>query len=283
MATADAEFEQSTDTVRSADGTTIAYLTVGAGPAVIVVPGALSVARGYARFAAALSGRGFTLHTIERRGRGESGPQGPEYRITEDCADIRAVRDKTGAGLIVGHSYGGLVALEAARDNPDIRKLALYEPGVSIAGSVPSEWMPAYAKYLEQGKPFDAFVEFVRAMGPENVRRIPRWMFRRMMPMFMKAPERDLVVGQLAENLREHREVVRLNDTYPNYAAVTAEVLLMDGDKDRRPHTDADHDQLAKTLPHCERRTLTGLDHFGIDKQAPELVARFIGEFFSRS
>ncbi|MRH88430.1 alpha/beta fold hydrolase [Nocardia sp. SYP-A9097] len=282
MATADAEFEHSADSVLSADGTRIAYLTVGQGPPVLVVPGALSVASGFARFAAAL-GKDFTVHTMERRGRGASGPQGSEYRITEDCADIRALQRKTGAALIVGHSYGGLIALEAARTNPDIRKLALYEPGVSIAGSVPSDWMRPYEKYLDQGKPFDAFIEFVRAMGPEGMQKVPRWMFRRMMPMFMDAPERDMVVSQLAENLREHREIIRLDDTYPNYAGITAQVLLMDGDKDRQHRTDPDHTQLAKTLPHCERHTVPGLDHFGIDKQAPELVAGIIGEFFSRS
>ncbi|MEV6067069.1 alpha/beta hydrolase [Nocardia sp. NPDC052001] len=279
---ADTGFEQFADTVLSADGTRIAYLTVGHGPPVIVLPGVLSVASGFARFAAAL-GAGFTVHTLERRGRGDSGPQGPDYRISLECEDIRALQDKTGAGLIVGHSYGGLIALEAARDNPDIRKLALYEPGVSIAGSVPSDWMPAYERYLDQGKPFDAFVEFVRAMGPENMRKVPRWMFRRMMPLFMNAPEKDMVVSQLAENLREHREIIRLNDTYRAYAGITAEVLLMDGDKDPQRRTDPDHTRLAETLPHCERRTVPGLDHFGIDKQAPELVAGIIGEFFSRS
>ncbi|QLY27791.1 alpha/beta hydrolase [Nocardia huaxiensis] len=274
----DAEFLG--DTVISADGTRIAYATAGSGPGVIVVPGVLSVASGFARFAQAL-GQGFTVHLMERRGRGQSGPQGTGYSIAKDCEDLRALQDKTGAAMIVGHSYGGLIALESARGNPGITRLALYEPGVSIAGSVPSGWMPAYEKYLEQGKPFDAFVEFVRDMGPENMRKVPRWMFRRMMPLFMKAPEKEMVVGQLAENLREHREIVRLTDTYPNYREVTAAVLLMAGDKDVQQRTAPDHRRLAEVIPVCELRTVPGLDHFGIDKGAPERVAGIVGEFFS--
>lgn len=282
MGSPEPDIDQVTETVTSSDGTRISYLSVGQGPSVLVVPGVLSVASGFARFAGALS-TGFTVHTIERRGRGASGPQGADYSIAQDCADIQAVQDKTGADLLVGHSYGGLIALEFARGNSSIRKLALYEPGVSIAGDVPSGWMPAYEKFLAQNKPFDAFVEFVREMGPDSMRRIPRWMFRRMMPMFMKAPEMQIVVGQLAENLREQREIVRLNDTYRNYAEVTAETLLMDGDKDRHERTDPDHALLAATLPHCERHTVPGADHFGIDKSAPERVAGIVGEFFSRS
>ncbi|WP_051178483.1 alpha/beta fold hydrolase [Nocardia concava] len=276
----ESEPDQVADYVVSEDGTRIAYLSVGSGPGVVVVPGALSVASGYGRFARAL-GTGFTVHTMERRGRGESGPQRVGHGVEADCADLRAVQDKTGAGLVVGHSYGGFVALEAARADSGIRKVAVYEPGLSVDGSMPTEWMEPYEKYLAQGKPFDAFVEFARSMSPDHVRRIPRWMFRRMMPVIMKAPERDTVFGQLAQNLVEHRQYVRFDSTYRHYAEITAEVLLLDGDKDRRGWTDGDQDFLASVIPHHQRAILPGLDHFGIDKGDPEGVAAVVGEFFS--
>ena len=41
--------------VRSRDGTRIGYLSVGTGPAVLVIPGVLSMAADYAAFARALS------------------------------------------------------------------------------------------------------------------------------------------------------------------------------------------------------------------------------------
>jgi pimeloyl-ACP methyl ester carboxylesterase len=80
-----------TSTVHSKDGTTIGYLTVGSGPSVIVIPGALSMANGYITFAHSLAEH-FTVHTIERRGRGESGPQGNDYSIIKEREDVLALQ-----------------------------------------------------------------------------------------------------------------------------------------------------------------------------------------------
>ncbi len=74
-----------THTVCSKDGTTISYLSIGSGPSVLVIPGVLSVAADYAAFARSLAEH-FTVHTIERRGRGESGPQG---MITASSKSVR--------------------------------------------------------------------------------------------------------------------------------------------------------------------------------------------------
>src|ERR1044071_8055148 len=66
--------------VNSADGTPISYRTTGTGPGLIIVPGALALATDFDRLAAALAAR-FTVHTIERRGRGASGPQGDDLQL----------------------------------------------------------------------------------------------------------------------------------------------------------------------------------------------------------
>ncbi|WP_024805244.1 alpha/beta fold hydrolase [Nocardia sp. BMG51109] len=267
-------------TVVSADGTTIAYLTVGRGPALVVVPGALSVAAGYLDFARAL-GEQFTAHVVERRGRGRSGPQGPEYRIDKEREDLLAVCDKTGARLLVGHSYGGLVVLETARGCPDIRKAAVYEPGLSIDRSVPTGWMSAYERNLVRDRPFDAFVEFARAMGPESARRAPRWLMRRMMPLALRGPQRSIVLGQLTETLREHREIARLDNTYPAYREIAAEVLILQGGRDHTTQADIDRATLEYTIPHCTGHLFPDLDHFGIDKGDPGRVAGIVGTFFA--
>ena len=100
----------STRTVTSADGTVISYLTTGSGPPVIVIPGTLETAADFALFADLL-GQRHTVHTIERRGRGLSGPQGDEYGMIKECEDIAAVQKlATGSTLMFGHSYGGLIA-----------------------------------------------------------------------------------------------------------------------------------------------------------------------------
>jgi pimeloyl-ACP methyl ester carboxylesterase len=131
----DGSLPMRTEVVVSADGTTIAYRTVGKGPAVLVVPGALAVAADFDAFARELAHR-FSVHTIERRGRGESGPQGDDYSIERECEDLAGLQAATAATFLFGHSFGGFIALEAARANKAFAKVAVYEPGVSIDDSI---------------------------------------------------------------------------------------------------------------------------------------------------
>src|SRR5258708_10249406 len=96
-----------THTVLSQDGAKISYLTMGSGPSVLVIPGALSMAADYATFASALAEH-FTVHIIERRGRGMSSPQGDDYSMLKEHEDVLALLQKTGASLLVDPTYCGL-------------------------------------------------------------------------------------------------------------------------------------------------------------------------------
>jgi predicted alpha/beta hydrolase len=73
--------------LRSLDGTAIAYDSFGAGKGVIVIGGALRTGRDYVPFARALA-RSFAVHVIERRGRGSSCPQGPDYSIAKVASSL---------------------------------------------------------------------------------------------------------------------------------------------------------------------------------------------------
>jgi pimeloyl-ACP methyl ester carboxylesterase len=88
----------------------------------------------------------------------------------------RAKKSSGGAALLVGHSYGGLVALEVARGNKAFGKIAVYEPGVSMDGSMPTAWMPGYEEKLAAKRNVDALVEFTLADAPPRIQRIPRWL-----------------------------------------------------------------------------------------------------------
>ncbi len=139
--------------------------------------------------------------TVLRR---ESSPQGDDYSIAKEREDVLALSAETGASFLVGHSFGGLVALEAARLNQTLTKIAVYEPGVSIDGSIPTGWMPGYEKKLAEKKNVDAFVEFVRGMNPESVGKTPPWLMKRLLPLFMGSRELKLKLSLLQESLREH-------------------------------------------------------------------------------
>jgi pimeloyl-ACP methyl ester carboxylesterase len=268
--------------VSSKDGTKIGYLSTGHGPSVLVIPGVLSMAADYAAFARALAEH-FTVHTIERRGRGESGPQGDGYSILKECDDVRAVRAETGASLVVGHSYGGLVALEVARNNRDFTKIALYEPGVSINGSMPTSWMPGYEKKLAEGRPVDALVEFTLADAPPRIRRIPAWLMKLLVLLLVRVSrEYRQMLGLLSQNLREWREIASLDDTYLNYREVFAGVLLMYGGRSDSEAVDLVVEHLPAVLPHSETLAFPRLDHFGIERTAPRDVAQAVSDYFRK-
>jgi pimeloyl-ACP methyl ester carboxylesterase len=268
-----------THAMLSQDGAKISYLTMGSGPSVLVIPGALSMASDYADFASALAEH-FTVHIIERRGRGKSSPQGDDYSMIKEREDVFALQQKTGASLLVGHSFGGLVALEVARNNPSLTKLAVYEPGVSIDGSIPMDWMPGYEKKLAEKKYLDAFVEFSLGVGPERARNTPPWLMKLLLPLFLSSHERKLMLGLLPENLREHHEVARLDSSYENYREIAADVLLMYGGKSNTAWVDLSMERLAVVLPRSETKEFPKLDHFGIDKKAPREVAQAVSAYF---
>ena len=71
------------------------------------------------------------VYAIDRRGRGESGDVAA-YTIEREYEDVAAVAETIGNGLspgvdVLGHSYGGRVALGAALLTPVIRRIVAYE------------------------------------------------------------------------------------------------------------------------------------------------------------
>jgi pimeloyl-ACP methyl ester carboxylesterase len=265
-------------TVHSADGTTISYHTTGTGPDVLVVPGALNDAADYTALADALATH-FTVHTIQRRGRVGSGPQGHEYGIAAECADLAAVRAATGARYVFGHSYGGLVALEAARRDPGIAKLALYEPGVSVQGLISMDWIPQYRRFLAQGRPFDAFAAFAIGTGPAAARRNPRWLMAAILRLVFRGERRAKIFQLLDANLREHEEIGKLDDSYPNYREVSADVLLMAGGRSNLPQVAPAFERLTEVLPSTRVHTFPKLDHVGPHEKGPAEVAETVTAF----
>jgi pimeloyl-ACP methyl ester carboxylesterase len=118
-----------TGSVVSKDGTRIGYLRVGQGPAVVRLHGGNESARSHTRLALALADT-FTVYLPDRRGRGLSGPHRPDHGIRTEVEDLQAVLTESGAHKVFGVSVGALIALEAARIQPAIRKLAVYEPAL---------------------------------------------------------------------------------------------------------------------------------------------------------
>jgi pimeloyl-ACP methyl ester carboxylesterase len=238
------------------------------------------MAADYSAFASALAAH-FTVYVMERRGRGGSGPQGTDYSIAKECEDVLALQAETGARFLVGHSYGGLVALEVARNQSAFLKVAVYEPGVSISGSMPTDWMPRYEKNLAKNRRLDAFVEFTRADAPPRIRRIPRPVLKLIaLALVSVSKQYRQMLNLLETNLREWQEIGRLDSTYENYREISGGVLLMYGGKSDSLAVNLVAERLPAVVPHLQTKEFAKLDHFGIERTAPEEVAGAVSDFF---
>jgi pimeloyl-ACP methyl ester carboxylesterase len=107
-----------------------------------------------------------------------AGPQGPG--LAEDTASVRAVLTATDEPtVVVGHSYGGIVAAEAAAGVESVRHLVfvssyLAEPGESLS-TFGSDTPPPFLDFDPEGGTFGArpelFAEtFVQDCPPDIVR-----------------------------------------------------------------------------------------------------------------
>lgn len=118
------------NTVRSADGTRIAFDWFGEGSPVVVVGGALSDRSAAVSLAHTL-GEHFTVCTYDRRGRGDSGDSDRTLPnvVEHEIEDLAAVCEEAGGPpFVFGHSSGACLTLEAAASGVPMAKLAVYEP-----------------------------------------------------------------------------------------------------------------------------------------------------------
>jgi len=123
-------------TVRSADGTEIAFDQTGQGPPVILVVGAFNDRSTGAPLANALEAQ-MTVLNYDRRGRGASGDTQP-YAVEREVEDLDAlIREAGGAAGVFGYSSGANLALEAAAHGLNITKLALYDAPFVVGDDLP--------------------------------------------------------------------------------------------------------------------------------------------------
>jgi pimeloyl-ACP methyl ester carboxylesterase len=123
--------------VASRDGTPIAVFSSGTGPPLVAVHGATADQTTF-RVVGPLLATTFTVHAVDRRGRGSSGDTEP-YAIKREFEDVAAVADALAAATgtavaVVGHSYGGRCALGAALLTEAIGRIVSYEGAPTPAG-----------------------------------------------------------------------------------------------------------------------------------------------------
>lgn len=114
-------------TVKSKDGTPIAFWKSGSGPALLLVHGAVADHSTTWRAVVPLLEKKFTVYAMDRRGRGGSG-DGPDYSLQREVEDVVAVAESIeGPVHVLGHSFGAIVTFAAAPAITNLDHLILYE------------------------------------------------------------------------------------------------------------------------------------------------------------
>ncbi|HEX4444374.1 MAG TPA: alpha/beta hydrolase [Galbitalea sp.] len=264
--------EISTHTVTSVDGTTIGYQRIGSGPALVIVPGNNRMAHNYDRLATALADE-YTVCIIERRGRGNSGPQGANYSIEREVEDLSAVATAVHATAVFGHSYGGLVALAAAASTSLFGRVSAYEPAISIGHSFDLEFRAEFAALLDRGKHVRAMTLFFHAT---RLIPLPYPLIYLLSVLFVGRPGE---MRSLMPTTAPELEVVAQADgDGSQYASIRAETLLIGGTKAPSYLLDV-LDPLCRIIPNSSRLTVPGADHNAPDESMPADFAEVLRPF----
>ncbi|MDQ2783198.1 MAG: alpha/beta hydrolase [Actinomycetota bacterium] len=255
----------------------------GEGPAVVVVPGALRRATDYVELGEALGALGWQACVVERRGRPGSPARLPGEGIERECDDLSRVCQEVAAVATVGHSFGALICLESAARGVIDLPMALYEPGVSVGGSIPADWVDRYVELLGLGRRRTAFAHFVRHStgSPPFVRHLPVWYLTAVLRVALRRewPRLDTLLEVSGE---EHRLVAACDDRVSAYRTISAPVLLLGGAKSPPALVRIPFAALEQHLPHVHSVVLPGLDHFAPDDKAPVVVAAEVDAFLRR-
>jgi pimeloyl-ACP methyl ester carboxylesterase len=247
-------------TVRSSDGTAIAYDSEGDGPVLILVGGAFSFRRykSWLQLVELLEPR-FRVISYDRRGRGDSG-DAPEHAVEREIEDLDAlVRVAGGSAHVFGMSSGGVLALRAAAAGVPIVRAVVYQPPFSVDASghlPPPDFGPRLRELARSGRRGATASYFMHeGMGAPRVfiglLRVARPIWRNLEAVAHTLPYDYAVMGDTV-----HGKPL----THEPWSSITTPTLVLDGGKSPASLRKA-ADALAERMPNADRRILKGQSH----------------------
>lgn len=271
--------------ITTPDGGSLELFSTGtektaAGSGVVIVAASMVTAADYTRFAQKLSAElGRPVHTFNRRGRGASSPQTDDYTLEADIRDLDAVMKHTSSTDVFGHSFGGAVALHAARTLP-VERLAVYDPAVSVNHSVTADWTDEYERATAAGDDDRALA--VLSKGLETGGAIAR------MPLSMLTIAHKLTAGthvgkQMRElmqaGVREIKAIIAADMPAEPFLELPLETLIVVGEKSPA-HFGIASGQIHDVLSGSSYTILHGYGHDGVMK-APDKLITELSDFFA--
>lgn len=242
------------------DSREIAYQDVGNGPAVILAHCSSASHRAWAPLVAALRSR-YRVIAPDLLGYGQSErwPVNMRMQRWTDVGALLALAEMAREPVhLVGHSYGGAVALEAARAlGPRARSLTLIEPAafhlLRLAGRV-DEWHEIT----------NVGVRVVEALRLRRDRRAAalymKYWVGRLRWWMMPRRARKSIVETAGKVGAEFEAVLHLSRTLGDYTSIEIPTRLVAGQRTVRPAR-AIIDELLGILPSSHLRIVSGAGH----------------------
>lgn len=253
--------------VRSKDGTRIAVECAGKGPTLLIVHGGTGDRSRWKPLFPLFASQ-FTVCAMDRRGHGES-KAGSHYSLRKEYEDVAAVvGSRSGPVFVLGHSIGGVCALEAAFLTNKISKLVLYEPPLQdLDHTAVADRME---KMIQAGDREQALVTFLREIvmvSPDEIAAMKRqaaW------------PSR---VSGIDIQIREIRALSKYRFDAKRIKTLKTPTLLLAGSKSASPQLKQALNSLMDTLPKRTLVVFEGQEHNAMDRipqQFADTVANFL-------
>lgn len=252
--------------ISTTTGVNVSYDKYGSGPPLVLVHGGFSDHVTNWEFVKPLFETRFTVYAVARRGRGETDAT-EGHRVEDEGADVAALVRQIGEPVfLLGHSYGGQVALAAAAEVPErVRKLVLYEP------PWPSALGEEILARLEGSARDGRWDEFAVTFFRDGL-RVPADEIDALRATEIWPP----IVADAPASLGDLRAIVGYDFNAERFRGLRVPVLLQVGTESPRELfvTDA----LAAALPDVRVEELAGQAHEGMTT-APALYADAVSRF----
>lgn len=241
----------------------------GAGGQITLVHGSLDRSAGLLKLSRRLGDR-YRVTRYDRRGYGRSTPSSGPFGVDAHVTDLTTLLESVGSAghpnVVVGHSYGGNVALALAARRPDlVDAVVTYETPLSWRSWWPTDSAGSDAVGWS-ADPEEAAERFMRRLiGDERWERLPASTRR------SRRREGAAMVGELVD----------LRTRAPwDASAITMPVLAMHGELGQ-PYHRRGAESIATDVPHGECATVVGAKHPGPNTH-PDEVAALIDDFIER-
>jgi pimeloyl-ACP methyl ester carboxylesterase len=261
-----AQSETSTSNVVSKDGTPIAVEYAGTGPSLVIVHGGIGDHTRWKPLFPFLAPH-FTVCAMDRRGHGASGDSA-DYSLRKEAEDVAAVVDSRPPPIFVlGHSYGGLCALEATFIAKNISKLVLYEPAVQERDrSAIASKMETLVRAKKREQALIVFLQEIVMISPEEIaamRSRPNW---------------TELVANVDSQIRQLRALDAYHFDPKRISDLSIPTLLLTGSKTASPYLKRGIDGLMAALPNRRLIVLEGQEHNAMEA-IPEKFAATVSNF----